>query len=356
MAIDWKGLKVKRVVFHQVFERKESGVPNPPSYGTVVHTLVGSTKSTIENRMLSALGNDSHGIQMSIEDLDHQGSFFGIATAMLDLKDPEFLEVSKRIADKLSKVQASRHVPGGAVIVVHGTIGNDFSNFIAVIKAEPDDGVSLADKDGKQVVDYLGNILLTKTQRLYKIGMIVEVKLDKEEIDPENFEAYIFDEKLRSETQSGAAQYFFRDFLGFEQLETAKKTTKDFYTQTKKFIQKTNLDPEKKSELMQGLNSELKVVQSATISVDGFAKTYLPPDLWDAYAELMEDAGLPKASFTKDIALIRTLLRRRRWTFPGDVMIIAPSESFGSKVKIDKDLSTAEETVLRIQGKLTGEK
>jgi hypothetical protein len=357
MADDFSVFTIERVVIHQVFEQRGGSEAVDPDLGVELTVLESHARKTLENRVVKSLGHNSHGTEMHFHDVSDRG-FFAIATRLLDSDDVKYVSESHVIAGMLTSAQSGKNTPGGALAIIQGVTGQSESRFLAVIKAEPDDGFTVDKSTGHPTMKYLTNLLLTKTQRLYKIGFLIErnKKDDGDEYSVGDFGVYVYDDNLNIRTETGAAKYFYMIFLGLKKSPSDKVTTKTFYEETKKYIKKSSLlDKEKKIDLLQSLYSTLKTDVQNVISVSGFAERFMPAEVQSDYKEKMLKKGLPAQSFTRDLTAIPGGLKMRKVRLTGDVTISMPSESYGSAVKIDSELTTSNETVIRIKGSIVEE-
>jgi hypothetical protein len=278
-------------------------------------------------------------------------STFDISSKLLELDESQFIDLSKKIPEKLTQAQTSRKIPGGIVVLFTGKIGLQNYRYVGIIKAEIHSGFSLDTENGKLLLRYLSELLLTPQQKLYKIGMFIE-KEKGELIDNVrtslDFLVYIYDHNLtRNETQS-AAQYFYQAFLGCSVSPSDKKLTKDFFTFTKEYIDSLSVDDDEKLDLNSGLYSYLKVEKTNTIKASEFAERYIPVEKRDDYVNFIEEKGIPLRGITKDLGYLKYKLKRRKLSFSSSVKIIAPSDNFDSLVQI---ISTEDsKTILSVAG------
>ena len=146
----------------------------------------------------------------------------------------------------------------------------------------------------------------------------------------------VSDYQISKADGKAAAQYFYSDFLGCGYPDTSARTTKKFFETTSLFISEMNVPAEKKSNLLNALNTYLKVDTSSTISSSDFAEKYFDDiDVQDTFTSYMKESGLPDNAFTKDIEHIESKLQFRKVNFSGNVKITAPSETFKDLITIE---------------------
>lgn len=152
---------------------------------------------------------------------------------------------------------------------------------------------------------------------------------------PEGWKAFVYDSHMTTANRDGAAKYFFELFLGCRTPENSAYLTRTFFQHTREFIRELTVEPEVKDDLLTSLYTYLKVDQTPTIQVNGFSTAYLPVRSQDEYRNFMARKHFPLTAVQKDIADIKSHLRKRRVQFAGSIELTAPPESF-------KDLITME--------------
>lgn len=348
-AYSFKGLIVQKFICHRIYPKDTQKEITPPKLSTKLIPLSVEIKNTIQKRLTKALGSKSHGIEMSIVNAD-PGSFFDIATKILHGNEQTFIENSKFFAKKLTQAQFNTNAPGGILLVISGRVGNDSKPFLCVIKAEPQDGLNAKDDDEGTTIEYLEQLLLTDSNRLFKIGFLVEEFTNqKNKILPQNYRAFLFDHLMTLKETRDAAAYFYNTFLGMSIAESSKKLTLNFYEYTAQFIDTSDLSEEAKLDAHEALRVTLRS-EEATLSVNDFAQAHLPEEKRDFYENFMKDKGFPQNSVSKDTAFITNLLSCRRvYKFNNDVRITTPSGETKKYLTIESSID-AQYTLVKIKG------
>lgn len=209
------GVMIERVIVHRIHPKSTSKELIEPTTSNKVVKLPQAALDTLQKRIQHALGNKSHGIEMSIAITDAD-SFFQVSSGVFHATDEGFVEASKALALSLSKAQLNTNAPGGMLAVIRGRVGEQALPFIAAIKAEPQDGFRANENNGQVDVEYISEILLTETQRLYKIGFLVKVasKPGNNENSVGDYRAFLFDHLMTATETRSAAAYFYSGFLG----------------------------------------------------------------------------------------------------------------------------------------------
>jgi len=354
VSFKFEGIIIERIIAHKIYPHTPDKQLVAPIISSNLIKFEQKALDALQLRITKALGNRSHGIEMSIEQIDSD-SFFQKTATMLHADELTFIKLSESLAHKLNMAQLSTNTPGGVLTIIAGRVGNDSLPFIAAIKAEIQDGF-VADEQNNQVnMKYLETLLLTNTQRLYKIGFLTELfskPVGSDGYLPGNFQAFLFDHLMTSTETRKAAGYFYINFLGMGIQASAKKLTQDFFELTKTFIDTAPVNDDNKFYFHEALRAELRS-QDATISVANFGEKHFPDDIRKQYEGFMKAKKFPQNAIPKDNEYIHAKLRRRRkLSLNSGVYISTPPDQFESLVQIVPSDDT-EFTVVRIQGRIT---
>lgn len=333
--LELKYLHVDRIVIHHVNSRDKDRNFVAPSCATALTVLPQAALDMFTKRIAQALGNRSHGIQVDIQN-SAAGSFFQQAAEAMRCDDAAFLSASQQLANDLARAQLGKDLPASKLVVVSGTVEAAQRPFLAVIKADTQDG--LAGHGSASPVNYLTDIFLTESQRLFKIGYVQQV-VGKPSVGkayvPGDFVVHLFDHIMTGTETRGAAIYFYNGFMGTDISASDKRLTQNFYEHTLEFINSRDLPAPERMDLVDSLRSELRS-NKQTISVGDFADEYLAPVDRDAFAQFMERANFPTHAVSKNTEYIANKLKRRqRMAFSSGVMITTPPDRLKELVKID---------------------
>lgn len=352
----FEGLTIERIIVHRVYDRGPDKARRDPKVSSNIIRLGQEALDALQLRLQKALGSKSHGIEMSIHETTPP-SFFQVAASMMGATELEFVEASKILALSLHKSQLTTSSPGGMLAIIGGRLGTGAKPFIGVIKAEPQDGFKANESDDQVDMEYIAELVLTGTQRLYKIGLLTELVSASAvggQYSAANFRAFLFDHLMTATETRAAAAFFYRIFLGMDIQASAKKLTQDFFELTRTFIDTSRLESEKKFELHEALRSEMRS-QEATLSVATFAVRHLPDTARQEYEGFMQTRGFPQNSVSKDNDYIKTKLRRRRrFVFSNGIFISTPPERTEEYMQIE-DSGEEGVSLIRIKGVLQGQ-
>lgn len=335
-AFSFEGILIEKVIIHKIFARSGGEMVAPKTSNKFI-TFPQEALDTLQLRIYKALGNRSHGIEMSIAEVEAE-SFFQKAATMLACPDIEFISRSQSLASDLSKAQTTTNAPGGMLAIIRGRLGTQSTPFLAVIKADIQDGFKAEEDEENVTAEYISTLLLTEAQKLYKIGLISPI-VSRAPVNglygPEDYRAFLFDHLMTATETRKAASYFYNSFLGMSIQASSKKLTQEFFEFTKTFIDTAQISIDEKLDLHEALRAELKS-QSATISTAEFMTKSIPHQLQDGYSSFMASKGFPKNAVIKDNEYISTKLRRRRkYIFSNGVWLSTPPDADETSVKIE---------------------
>lgn len=336
MNIQFANFRMNKIIIHQIFERSDDREVIEPKYNSELTHLDRDGLCALQERIITALGNNSHSIEMNV--YNHaEGSTYQTLTKMLDDSTDVFIANSKQLARRLAEAQTSRKIPGGILVIFGGVIGPQSQRVIGVIKAEIHAGFTIDVTSTSMVLKFLSDLLLTPQQKLYKIGMLIETSSSAQPAElrqPGDFKVFIYDQNMTSAETSKAALYFYDSFLGCSIAPTNKKLTQDFYVHTKKYIDSMTVPDEDKVELNMALHSYVKTSLSNTISVSDFTDQYIQLEFRDEYNNYMESNKFPSSAIIKDIEFIKNKLKTRKLKFSSNISISGPSENFTDLIEI----------------------
>ncbi|MCU6618539.1 nucleoid-associated protein [Achromobacter mucicolens] len=326
--LDLEFLNIERLVVHHVPAAKDKQVAQPRIAAEKVQ-LAGGGIDMFNRRIATALGHKSHGIKVDFQE-HGAGSFFQDAVNGMYAGEPEFIAHSASFAHRLCSAQGVRPYPACKLIVMSGKTGKFQRPFMAVVKADMQDALAERQADGRTTVDYLNNVFLTDSQRLYKIGFVQQMnaqpKPDGNLHNKDDYAVHLFDHLLTGTETRTAAHYFYGTFLGANIAASDKRLTQDFFTKTKQFLDSRGFSPVKRIELGESLRSELRS-NTQTISVKDFADKYLDKGDQAEYAAFMARSAFPTHAITKDTEYILSKLKRRqKLAFTTGVMITTPAD------------------------------
>lgn len=352
-GLDTANLLIDDIVSHRVFARDASKKVRLPHLKDVLMSLPTEGVDALQQRLTKALGNRSHGIELSIERSDAESFLQLGAHAISQTAKSDFIATSKKLASNLSTAQSNTSGLSGIVFVIRGRMGLTPRRFVAVIKAELHDGFGASGDDEQAEVTYLKNLALTPSQRLYKVGLLLEESAVSAtplgDYDVANYRGFLFDHLITATETRSAAAYFYQTFLGMGIQKSSKKLTQDFYEHVNTFIKSCPLSDDERWELKEALRVELRST-STVINVGDFADSNIADEeVRDSFMDFMDARQFPKTSVAKDVDYVKAKLRRpRKINFSTGVKIFIPADSEQHVVQVVE--KTSEEATLIVRG------
>jgi len=349
-------IEITRVITHDVVRAQQFN-EQPPVLSENLITLDSKGKELVGKRIVDTLASGSHCVDVTVDEAS-AGSSFDHSAAMLDASDDDFIGHSKHLAEALSRAQTTGSIKSGAAIFIQGTCitNSQESRFLAIIKADSDQGFLKQMVDEEITLTYVNNMLLGHSQRLIKIAFLIEDNvLEAEEVAasairaPEDFSIKVFDHMMQASGNGNAATYFYSTFLQCKLAENAPRQTKNFYDVARNFIDEMSIDQAEKVELRGDLISYLRG-NRAILEPRTFAQEVLPEANQDTFVRACRESGITQA-ISKDLALLKGKLRRQSVKFSSNVTLYASPEIFREAVKIT-GVSDDGWTELKIRGEV----
>jgi hypothetical protein len=328
--MSFENFVVNRVILHEVFRRNDERQVVPPRYGGQLVVLSPDAEDVFRSRVIDAMGSSSQSMEMAISDVA-DGSGVHIAHSLVGATDGEFTVRSQAFADRLARVQVSRMLPGGILIVFDGHIGAAARRIVGILKAETHGGFRRQVDNGRLTVSFFNDLFLSPQTKLYKIGVFVQ---DAIAPFPGGWQALVYDSLMSAGNRQAAAQYFYEQFLGCKIPDNSPQLTKKFFDATRDFIKGLNVSEEDKSDLLTGLYTYVKVDNSPTIQVSAFANNYLDVNVRDQYAASMAEAQFPTIAVNKDTSDLKNTLKNRKVSFSRSIKLTAPPDAFEELVQL----------------------
>ena len=343
--MDLSNLRFSRIAVHYIPRKSASDTDQDPEYGDELIDLGQGARDILTRRVTEVLGNPSFSVEMDVLEYGEESTFQESAP-LIRADERNFIDGSCNIADHLNNAQQSSNIPSSVLLVAGGHVGTDQNNAVALIKAETQDGFSLYTSEGDIRVEFIDDLFLTPDQKLYKVGLFVEI--EEESLgDPlrstEDFEVLVYDSNLRQ--RGDAAKYFYRTFLGCDYAKSGKQLTKSFFQQHQKYFDTLDVDSDERKDLKTHLYSYLKLDQDY-ISTTDFADNYISAERRPSYMQFMTEHDLPEGAIEKDLSLVESSLKNRQIRFGNGVVLRAQADNFDEKVQVEDEEPDA--TVVRV--------
>jgi hypothetical protein len=345
-------VQIERLITHEVLRENDYLPERPPFFSESLISLEENGKQLVAKRMVDTLSSGSHCVDVTIDD-STAGSPFSYISSMLDATNEHFIENSKYLSRELIRAQTAGSIKAGVAIFVQGTClyDNQNSRFIAIIKADADQGLHKRIANDIILLELINDMLLGQSQRLFKIGFFIEEShfnsSDNVSHSSDDFSVKIFDHMMQISGDRPASTYFYSTFLKCKLAENSARQTKLFFEKALNTINSFPIDKSKKVNLRGDLISRLRD-NRATIEPRSFAQEVIPQEFQDIFVNACRDAGLEHA-IVKDISLVKSKLRKQSVKFSSNVTIYAPPDTFRDCVKIET-ANSDDWTVVKIRG------
>lgn len=297
-----KNIKISsigRIIAHEIHPKIE----NKDAFAKTSSSLLKFKKAEKEiliNRIVEALANTTKTFQLDYEDKTTD-SVYTLMGKIKKLKDDEFIKASISLAEDLADAHFRTKIPGGYCLIGNGlTLDNKF--FFFIIKAELQEVFNIHDNELTLIKD----VFLSPAKDFYKIGFFIE--------KGNSFIPFMYDDQF-SLQKKDLTEYFYGTFLGLTTDRNDKLKAKNFYEDTKNFIE-SNVDNIKdRLGFLRALNVLYREDASGLISARDFSDKYFEGDLKTQYEKKIVTEKYPH-SFTKDISLLENKLELQRISIP----------------------------------------
>jgi hypothetical protein len=257
-------------------------------------------KENLIKRILEALTNTTKTFQLDYEDKSPD-SVYSLMTKVKKQTDKEFIASSESLADGLANAHFRTKIPGGYCLVGNGlTTTNKFFYFI--IKAELQEVFNVHNNELTLIKD----VFLSPAKDFYKIGFFLE--------SGSSFIPFMYDDQF-SLQKKDLTEYFYGTFLGLTTDRNDRLKAKNFYEDTKTFIETNIDDVHDRIGLLKALNVLYREDTTGLISAREFSNNYFEGELKTKFEKKIVEEKYP-LSFTKDISLIENRLELQRISIP----------------------------------------
>jgi len=257
-------------------------------------------KEILIKRILEALTNTTKTFQLDYEDKSID-SVYSLMTKIKKQTDKEFITSSASLADDLADAHFRTKIPGGYCLVGNGlTTTNKF--FFFIIKAELQEVFNVHNNELTLIKD----VFLSPAKDFYKIGFFLE--------SGSNFIPFMYDDQF-SLQKKDLTEYFYGTFLGLTTDRNDRLKAKNFYEDTKTFIETNIDDVHDRIGLLKALNVLYREDTTGLISAREFSNNYFEGELKTKFEKKIVEEKYP-LSFTKDISLIENRLELQRISIP----------------------------------------
>lgn len=290
---------IDRIIAHEIHPK----TPHENAYSKHLNELLSFSKDEKDillKRLQDAIINTSKTFQLDFEDKS-EDSVYEKLKQVKSANDKEFINITQTLADDLADAHFRTKIPGGYCLVGCGKT-SDGKYFFFVIKAELQEVFNVT----KNKLVVIKDVFLSPAKDFYKVGIFID--------DGRKFIPFMYDDQF-SLQKKDLTEYFYGKFLGLTTDKNDKLKSKNFYDDTKSFIEKNVTNLKDKLGLLKALTSLFREDTSGLISAKGFSQDYFEGDLKVQYDKKIVNEKYP-ISFTRDIELIDNKLDLQRISIP----------------------------------------
>ena len=296
---EFKIQSIERLIAHEIYAKTEKEL----AYATHADNcliLSADEKKIFIDRLEMAVNNTSKTFQLDYENRGENSIYDYLHNAKKGVTEKHFIDYSKRLADELAASHFRIKIPGGFCLIGHGST-MEKKEFYFIVKAELQEVFNIEDNKLKLIKD----VFLSPAKDFFKIGLFIKHKTA--------YVPYMYDDQF-SLQKKDLTEYFYGQFLGLTTDKNDVLKSKNYFDETKAFIE-TNVDiAADRLGLLKALNVLYREDASGIITPKDFSNTYFEGALKSKYDILItKKFPLP---FTKDVSLIDNKLDFQRISIP----------------------------------------
>lgn len=290
---------IKRIVAHQIIPKTTS----KDAYIIPRKDLLKFSETENEiliRRILEAINNGSKTFQLSFEDKSND-SLFEVLKRFEIESEIDYISTTVELAEKLADAHFRTNIPGGYCLIGEG-ITSKKQYFLFIIKAELQEAFNI--ESGK--LNLIKDVFLSPAKDFYKVGFFIKNK--------ETFIPFMYDDQFTMQKKD-LTEYFYSQFLGLTTDENDKLKSKNFFEDTKDFIEKNIDNLEDRLGLLGALKTLYREDARGLISAKDFSEQYLEGKLKTEFDKKIVTEKYP-LSFIKINTLLDKRLQLDRVTIP----------------------------------------
>ncbi|WP_167517574.1 nucleoid-associated protein [Micromonospora orduensis] len=269
-------------------------------------------QAELESRLRLVLKESGRQI---VEDIEAPSKTPAIIRGYLEDSTADFVSMSQELAQVLRDSQSGAN-SAGILLVADCDTGS--SRSVLLVKIEQEGGMRAeesVDKTAGQDVKYFSDLFLTSRSKVYKVALFRAV-----DVDESLLYGWAADRQM---TGGGLAVFFLRKYLGCQHLDEPKEVTRRFYQHSQNWVNTRVSNAETRTRYAMAIASEL-LSERRTVSPQAFAVNHLKSNHRDDYLTYLENEGLPRATFDKDVSLIESKLSQFSLTFDSGLTLTGP--------------------------------
>lgn len=294
-------IKIKsigRLIAHQIVPKTK----NVDAYSQNSENLLvlnADEKNILIERLHTAICNSTKTFLLAFED-DGTNSVYHSLHNNYPQNDQQFVSLSTALSERLAESHFRAKIPGGYCLIGEGLTESD-KTFFFIIKAELQEVFNIERNQLKLIKD----VFLSPAKDFYKVGFFIKTG--------NKFMPFMYDDQFTMQKHD-LTEYFYSRFLGLTTDKNDSLRSKNFYFDTKTFIEMEIDNLQDRIGLFQSLRVLFRENTSGTISLMDFANNNLEGELKTKY--LQKFGSKYPQSFTRKIDLIEKRLDLHRVSIP----------------------------------------
>lgn len=344
--INFNFIDIQKVIIHKINEKTEATETATVDPSNTILDLNEGVKETILTRIKDAFKKTSKSFELEI--LNNNESTFPFICQQVfqhHLSHEQefgslFISKSQDIADLLAESQTRANMSTGYLLVIFAI--HDELPLMIIIKAEPHDAVSIDDMSSLHKL----NVILSPSQKLFKIGILYTKSWTIATTIRFNFGALLFDDQFGN---GSPAEYFYKDFLNFSIDNNAAIQTQRFFERVEAFINASIDDINLKQSLLSSLRNVTFIRNGRTLHPAEFCDDYIANvQVRDKfYREIVNN--MP-SQIVKDTRLLKSKELVQSINFSNGVRLKVPMVANTSAAEITPDPDNPGITIIKVSG------
>ena len=289
---------IKRVIAHTIIPKTQSkdaySIEN-----TELLNFKKEEKAILIVRLQEALQNQKKTFQLDYDDKSDD-SIYDFLNNKYPVPEKKFIAYSQELAENLASAHFRTKIPGGYCLIGEGKTTNGKDCFF-VIKAELQEVFEIDGSNLKLIKD----VFLSPAKDFYKVAFFIRQST--------NFIPFMYDDQF-SMQKKDLTEYFYGQFLGLTTDKNDSLKSKNFFEDTKLFIENNINNVKDRFGLLKALKVLYREETSGLVSAKDFSDKYFEGKLKTKYEKLINEK-YPRA-FTRDVSLIDRKLDMERISIP----------------------------------------
>jgi hypothetical protein len=289
---------ISRIIAHQI--KPKSTKSDAYSINTdQLLVLKDDEVSILIDRLEIAICNHTKSFELSYDDKS-EDSIYHLLNLNFPSSDNDFIDESKTLADKLASSHFRTKIPGGYCLIGEAVL-NSKKRLFFVVKAELQEVFNIE----QNKLNLIKNVFLSPAKDFYKVGFFIE--------QGKVFVPFMYDDQFTMQKKD-LTEYFYSQFLGLTTDKNDVLKSKNFFYDTKLFIDENIDNLKDKMGLQRALTVLFRENVHGTISLKQFADDNLEGKVKQNYLAQLQ-SKYPRA-FTKRTDLIDKKIELDRVSIP----------------------------------------